>query len=668
MGGFDRLGQDNAATTKVASIDTLGPGKRTLTEQVTPAASGPIRVTASALNVRRAPSTANGTVVGVLHSGTVVTPTARQGDWYAITHAGDQAFIYAAYTELIRPHAAPKPGPEAPHETEHAHAHAPVPPPAPTEIPPAHAPVPPAPAHAPTPPPAPAHAPTPPAPAHAPTPPPAPAPPPPAVAPTPPPAPAHAPTPAVAPPTPAPVQAPTPPTTAPAPPGPAHTPPAQLQAPVPVPAGVVATTDWTPPAGSALTDPTLLQLSAAIHDPRMAALLTNFGGIEKEAELAKKQTGVGSDMEYTNAEHREALVRGIGVVRGQLEQLDGNDAHVAAFKIAAYHEIERLAPYHFQKNIRAIETWDKAKSAGGKRQWTTCNLTSLAMCLEVVGISAHSFPKAHLPLLEEIAKQFEVDINAGKDDQGDPYAGAVMTEKGKGTSLDKVMGFRLPDFLELAAIAYATVKGGYPHTDKGITSGAFDASMQKGGVPFLKGVAAFMGAKPTEVALSFDSDATKNAAVTRKLDDFGASHRGIYTDGVEKMNTERNLMENAADKEAHATSDKDKKRYETDRVKAENYYKQLDKTNHKWLDDAAMEKTLPIENYKNVVTNQLGKHLDQGHGVIAGLSGHYVRLYAVNADGVSVQDPGQWNRTEMRITWAEARAMGYFWTNLVISS
>lgn len=577
MGGFDRPGQDNAGTTQVGSNGAggAGPGKQTLTEQI-----GPIRVTASALNVRRAPSTENGAVAGVLHGGTEVTPTARRGDWHEIPYASDRGFIYAAYTERIRPGAPPPPKAEKPHDPDPAPVHDPV--------------------HEP---------------------------------PKPPPAPSE-------------VQAPP-------------------KAPV---ASVVTTVAWTPPAGSALTDANLLQLGAQVHDPRMQALLVNLGGLEKEAQLAKKMTGAGSEMEYTNAEHREALIRATAVVRGQLEQLDANDAHVAAFKVAAYHEIERLAPYHFQKNIRAIETWDKAKDQGGKRQWSTCNLTSLAMCLEVVGIGASNFPQKYNTLLEQTSKLFENDINAGKDDQGDPYAGAVLTAKGKGTSLDKVMGFRLPDFLELAAIVYATVKGGFAHDDKGITQGAAAASVDKTGIPFLKGLAAFMSAKPTEVTLTFDADPTKNAAIVHELDKFGGKHRGIYTDAVEKMNTERNLMENAAAKEAVATTDKEKKRYETDRTKAEAYYKDLDKANHRWLDDPEIEKKLPIENYKNTVTRELGKRIDQGQGVIVGLSGHYVRLYEVNAEGVSVQDPGQWNRAEMRITWAEARAMGYFWTNLVISS
>lgn len=434
------------------------------------------------------------------------------------------------------------------------------------------------------------------------------------------------------------------------------------------PTATVAETAWTPPAGSKLSDPQLLALAAKVHDPHLQTLLEHIGGIVEESKLAKKQTDVGNNMEYTNAEHRDALVRGIDVVRGELEKLDAKDPNVAPFKVAVYHEIERIAPYHFQKNIRAIETWDKAKDKGGKRQWTTCNLTSLAMCLEVVGINSRKFPAEHEDLLEKVAKLFEGDINEGKDDQGDAYQGAVLTAKGKGTSLDKVRGFRLPDFLELAAIVYATIANGHPHTNDGLIAGANDAANQKGTIKFLKGLATFMGATPTAVNVSFDSDPKKNTAITQKLESYGSDHRGITTDGVEKMNTQRNLAENADAKQQKAKSDKERKAAGKEHDKAQGYYEKLDKTNHKWLDDAEIEKTLPIKAYQDAVTAQLGKHLDAGQGVIAGLSGHYVRLYEITDTGVCVQDPGQWNRTEMRITWAEARAMGYFWVNLVISS
>jgi hypothetical protein len=458
------------------------------------------------------------------------------------------------------------------------------------------------------------------------------------------------------------------PATAAKPPTPATTTTPVAAKAAPAATATAADAAWTPPAGSRLSDPQLLALAAKIHDPHLQALLEHIGGIMEESKLAKKQTDVGNYMEYTNAEHRDSLVRGIDVVRGELEKLDAKDPNVAPFKVAVYHEIERLAPYHFQKNIRAIETWDKAKDKGGKRQWTTCNLTSLAMCLEVVGINSRKFPAEHEGLLEQVAKLFEGDINEGKDDQGDAYQGAVLTAKGKGTSLDKVRGFRLPDFLELAAIVYSTIANGHPHTEKGLIAGANDAANQKGTIKFLKGLATFMGATPTAVNVSFDADPKKNAAITQKLESYGSDHRGITTDGVEKMNTERNLAENAETKQQEAKTDKERKKYGKEHDKAQGYYDKLDKTQHKWLDDAEIEKSLPIKAYKDAITAQLGKHLDAGHGVIAGLSGHYVRLYEITDTGVCVQDPGQWNRTEMRITWAEARAMGYFWVNLVISS
>ncbi|MEO9157023.1 MAG: hypothetical protein ABI591_15530 [Kofleriaceae bacterium] len=92
---------------------------------------------------------------------------------------------------------------------------------------------------------------------------------------------------------------------------------------------------------------------------------------------------------------------------------------------------------------------------------------------------------------------------------------------------------------------YSTIANGHPATEKGLFAGANDAANQKGTIKFLKGLATFMGATPTPVNLSFDSDPKKNAAITQKLESYGGDHRGITSDGVEKMNTERNLAENA---------------------------------------------------------------------------------------------------------------------------
>ncbi len=430
---------------------------------------------------------------------------------------------------------------------------------------------------------------------------------------------------------------------------------------------VVPNTTWTPPAGSKIGNQEIITLAAQVHDPRMPALLEHIGGIEKDAKLAEKQTGGGNEMEYTKPEFRDKLVEGIAVVRRELAQLDSAGPGVAAFVLAVNHEIQQLAPYHFQKNIRAIETWDKAKTLGGIRQWSTCNLTSLAMSLETVGISARNFPSAHDGLLATAGSLFEIDLHDGKDDQGGKYYGAQLTGKGVGaagghTSVEQIKALRFPDFLEFAAIIHSTLNGKFSHDEAGVIKGAGVASVAKASVPYLEGLAKFMGAKPQEVTLNLGKGAVSF------LNDYGAKHRGITAPGVEKMNTARNLMENDQDKENSATNDKDRKKYEKSRASHETDYKSLDKANHKWLEDPEAEQKVPLETYKGAVKAQLGPHIDAGRGVIAGLSGHYVRLYAIDETGIRVQDPGQWNRSEMRITWAEARAMGYFWTNLVIGS
>jgi hypothetical protein len=119
------------------------------------------------------------------------------------------------------------------------------------------------------------------------------------------------------------------------------------------------------------------------------------------------------------------------------------------------------------------------------------------------------------------------------------------------------------------------------------------------------------------------------------------------------MNTARNFFE----KEANPKSKEKKKKI----------YEALLAKNQAALDGKDIEGTLGIETYTKAVTEQLGPELDAGRGVIAGLYQHWTRLYGVDADGIKVQDPGGFDRTEVRISWPEARAMGYFWTNLIIS-
>jgi hypothetical protein len=282
--------------------------------------------------------------------------------------------------------------------------------------------------------------------------------------------------------------------------------------------------------------------------------------------------------------------------------------------------------------------------------WSTCNLTSLAMALEVIGIGPSSYPSHFHDKLLAVAKIFHKDI-AGDKDSKNP--GARLASHGRDASkMTSLMGLRFPDFLQLAAVVHKL--GAKESTDENIIAAANQAVMDKPHVDFLAELSRDFGASPSYQSVKWDADAKKNHAANSKLEDFGEENRGDHGKNrrVEAMNTAKNLMERETNPAKKAALQKD---YEALLVKEKPA-----------LEGKGIESTLSLETYQAAVTRDLGPPLDAGAGVIAGLSGHWTRLYAIDEQGVKVQDPGQWNRSEMKISWAEARAMGYFWTNLVI--
>jgi hypothetical protein len=180
-----------------------------------------------------------------------------------------------------------------------------------------------------------------------------------------------------------------------------------------------------------LDDPQLQALASKVRDPNLPALtrdLSTMLGLFTKLRATKSQD---TSFEVKGKE-REQLVDTIAAVRGGLAALDGTNADAAAFTVAVHHKLEEVSPYLFQLNINAIESVEK---------WSTCNLTSLAMALEVLGKRATAYPADKTPALLEVAKVFKNDI-----------ADARLASNGTGTSLAALQGLRFPDFLEIAAI------------------------------------------------------------------------------------------------------------------------------------------------------------------------------------------------------------------------
>jgi hypothetical protein len=83
------------------------------------------------------------------------------------------------------------------------------------------------------------------------------------------------------------------------------------------------------------------------------------------------------------------------------------------------------------------------------------------------------------------------------------------------------------------------------------------------------------------------------------------------------------------------------------------------------LSDAAIERDVPLERYKQSALAQVGPVLDAGRQVVAGQFNHFVRLQAIDDQFVTKDDPGRHTGANEKATWEEARAMGLF-TNWIL--
>jgi len=330
---------------------------------------------------------------------------------------------------------------------------------------------------------------------------------------------------------------------------------------------------------------------------------------------------------------RPIMVEGMGAVRADLDALSpSSDPNVVAFKVAVNHKLEEIAPYHHQLNIPTIE------SVGG---WSTCNLTSLAMCLEVLGLGPSSYPASEHTKLLAVASVFKADI-----------AQARLATEGTDGGLASLLGLRLPDFLELAAVV-EFITSAEPKRDE-IVAAAVQAVAAKTQGSFLKRMARKFGAPATDKPIQWDpaKKSEANSRTNQTLNDYGSAHRGDGSHGVEQLSTARNIAEKETDPKKKAA---DTKRYEA-----------LLPKQQAALAGDGIENDLGLDSYKSAVTRELAPEIDAGRGVIAGLYMHWTRLYGIDGDHILVQDPGAWNRTEINLTWAEARAQGYFWANIVV--
>jgi hypothetical protein len=375
------------------------------------------------------------------------------------------------------------------------------------------------------------------------------------------------------------------------------------------PAGV-----WTPPADAHLTDTGLAQLGAQLNDPKAEQILADLAGVE--AVAAKMKPHLFRKVEATGVE-RENLVAGIHAIRAGLQGMASGDKRVEAFKVAVNRKIEALSPYYSQININTIE------SKGGL---STCNVTSLAMSLSTIGKNADAYKESKRSQIVAVARHF------GKDVQS-----AERATAGHAAAFASLRGLRLPDFMELAAVA-TNLHTAEP-SDAEIATAAQFAVDNKTSLTFLAQIAQDFGAN-TQL-----SSHTIGAAATKNLKDIGGKHH-FETDHLVDLRNKAEANPNDAE--------------------AQKAYEDMKATVDPHINNAAIEKQLSLDTYKSGVMAVIKPLLDSGAGVVASTYNHFTHCYEMTEEHIRVQDPGQWTRADRKINWDEARALEYFWNYLVV--
>jgi hypothetical protein len=381
-----------------------------------------------------------------------------------------------------------------------------------------------------------------------------------------------------------------------------------------------------------LHNETLEHMIATLNDAQVTAIGGELAGLRSKSKQLKAK----ASRKEEQGQGRNDLVEGIRVLRARLDALDSaqlDKQQVKAFKTAVYHALNEIAPYYFQaRNIDILETPPPDKTR-------TCNLTCLGMALESIGCNATMFTGSQEAVVAA-ARVYQHKIVG--DDVSDPAHDATG---GRGASWGNLTGMRFPDFLELVAIANE-MKGDM--TVEGVKAGAkiaWDSILEWRNL--------------VELAKLFKVSATQKLFdVTGTKDNKKKNVKHDYK--VLKAHGDKNRM--AVEKYINAKNMADETGKQTHKDKAE----QLRPAYEAAIADTGMDSRVDLEGYREHVIEHIGADLDAGCSVIVGLSGHFVRLQSIHEDHVLVNDPARDSRSLTKLSFAEARAMGYFATRFVL--
>jgi hypothetical protein len=416
-------------------------------------------------------------------------------------------------------------------------------------------------------------------------------------------------------------------------------PPSTTPTEKPVPPGA-------PSTPAPLRDSDLAQLIASLGSPAADEIAGDLASLQAKAEkLRQTKSTVDREAEEIGA-GRDDVVNGIEQLRQKIARLDGSldPRALSDLKRRINLAVNDISPYYYQsKNIDVLESKEMAQKLGTETTVSTrtCNITSLSMALEGLGKSPDDY-QGSKEAVEAAAEVFHTEVTAAKH---------AVPGGGGGETWNSITGLRLPDFVQLAAIAEKLGgKAGSPQEVNAAAKAAWDAILS---ISFLDTIAQrFSGVKAEPKPFELDPTKVKTkkerTAEAYRLKGWAKKHRSA----VEKLVDLRNKMEKAPEGKQR---EKLKQAYEAALKKLGG------------VPGADIEAEISLQGYKTAVKQQIGGELETGSQIVVSLAGHYVRLQAIHEDHVVVDDPATAERASRKVMWDEARAMGYFNYRLVIT-
>jgi hypothetical protein len=380
------------------------------------------------------------------------------------------------------------------------------------------------------------------------------------------------------------------------------------------------------------------------------------------ARMSAAEIDANARYQEKRAEQRDRLVTLIGEARSRIAHLTAEDV-----KASLYQRLNTLTPYYTQMgNINVLYT--------DKEAWArTCNVTSVAMALEALGVKIGDFT-GDANLMARIAAAYQIP---------------------------SVSSLRMPDFLQLVAIYVAALEKDNPAALLALPddefAGRIARARQLAATPLIVQAGSFarftalLGVMARLVTHENESTLTRlgelgaaNLAIARDEERLAETTGGIGRVGKHRARTERRLARDQAAKSAlirrYTEEDiravaKGIERLEKRRPKrpasAPAVPEDLDRQRARLAEMRAaqperiahfeeeLDVALPVDVYRDSLVTRLQDALATGRQVVGNRVSHFVRIESVSEAGLVIDDPADLGK-DYRMTWEEARSRGFF--------